>query len=141
MERNKRDPMALPSAPGEVPFEVLAALEDDLNTPLAFAHLHELATRLNKAEGDAEITEAKARLLAAGRLLGLLGEDPEAWFRWQPEGAAEGLSDAEIEAMIQARQDARKARNFAEADRIRDALTDAGIVLEDGPQGTSWKRG
>ena len=120
----------------EVPEPVLAALLDDLNTPLALSHLHELVGELNKT-GSAE---AKGRVLAGAGALGLLGQDPEAWFRWTPEGAST-LGDAAIEAMIQARKDARKAKNFAEADRIRKDLADRGILLEDGPQGTTWKRG
>ena len=72
--------------------------------------------------------------------LGLLQQDPEAWFRWTP-AAADGPSDAEIEAAIVARQAARKAKDFKESDRIRDDLKAKGVILEDGPKGTSWKRG
>ena len=114
---------------------VVAALEDDLNTPLAIAALHEVASEINKTG------EGAARLRSGAAVLGLLQSDPEAWFKWQSAGAGGGLSDADIEAAIQNRLDARKAKNFAEADRIRKELADAGIMLEDGPGGTTWRRG
>jgi cysteinyl-tRNA synthetase len=110
--------------------EVAAALEDDLNTPLALAHLHELANALNRDRSR----EAKAGLIAAGNLLGLLRQDPEAWLRG-------GAGDTRIEDLIRQRNDARKAKNFAEADRIRNALDAEGILLEDKPGGlTTWRR-
>jgi cysteinyl-tRNA synthetase len=124
---------------GAVPVEVMAALEDDLNTPLAIAHLHEIVTALNKATDPTEKAKARAALIASAQLLGVLEQDPEAWFKWQPEGA-ETLSEAAIEAAIIARVEARKAKNFAEADRIRKDLLDKGVVLEDFPHGTTWKR-
>lgn len=122
------------------PPEVMAALEDDLNTPQAIAQMHELAHRLNKAATVLDRARAKGALLAAGDLLGVLQQEPQAWFKWRPAKAA-ALDDAAIEAMIVERSAARKAKNFAEADRIRDELAAQGILLEDSPQGTTWRRG
>jgi cysteinyl-tRNA synthetase len=119
------------------PIEVLAALEDDLNTPQAIAHLHELAGTLNKATGLEDKARRKGALLASGHLLGLLFQSPAGWFQ---AAVAGGPGDAEIEVMINARAEARKARNFAESDRIRAALLEQGVVLEDGAGGTTWKR-
>src|SRR3546814_379849 len=107
-------PVAEAAAPAD---EVMAALLDDLNVPLALAGLHEAAGRLNKASDPAERVAAKAALLAGGALLGLLQAGPEAWF--QGGGDVEAT---EIEQQIAARAAARKARDFAGADRIRDAL-------------------
>ncbi|MDR3425605.1 MAG: cysteine--tRNA ligase [Alphaproteobacteria bacterium] len=123
-----------------VPVALEDALLDDLNTPLAIAHIHELANELNRAATPAEQAPIRARLLAAGEVLGLLQQDPETWFRWQPaEGA--GPTDAEIETQIAARLAARKAKNYAESDRIRDALAAQGVILEDSAGGTTWRRG
>ncbi|MBY0430552.1 MAG: class I tRNA ligase family protein, partial [Rhodospirillales bacterium] len=128
------------AAGGEAPLEMMAALKDDLNTPLAITHLHELAGALNKAATPADKARCKAALLASGDLLGVLRQDPEAWFKWRPAGA-ESVSETEIEAMIQARAEARKARDFAEADRIRKHLAENGVILEDSAGATTWKRG
>jgi cysteinyl-tRNA synthetase len=128
------------AATAEPPPAVLDALADDLNTPLAIAHLHEAVGMLNKAADAGEKAALKGRLLAAGDVLGLLSQDPEAWFKWCPAAAA-SPDDAAIEALIVERREARKAKNFARADQVRDELKAQGILLEDGAGGTTWRRG
>ncbi len=121
---------------------VVAALDDDLNTPLALREVMGDVQRLNKslAEGDDEaVGRDKGRLLAGAAILGLGMDDAVGWFKRQ-SGAGEGLDAVQIEAMIEARVAARVARDFAEADRIRDALVDGGVVLEDRAGGTIWRR-
>jgi cysteinyl-tRNA synthetase len=117
------------SREGAVPEKVMEALCDDLNTPLALSAMHALAD--GALAGNAQDA---ASLRASGNLLGLLTQAPDAWFRGGTED-----SDA-IEAAIQERLIARKARDFARADAIRADLAARGIILEDGPGGTTWRR-
>jgi cysteinyl-tRNA synthetase len=123
-----------PAAAAAPPAPVLAALEDDLNTPLALAALHDILSALNKAGTPEEKRRLVAELRAGGALLGLLQQDAEAWLKGD---AAEAR---DIEALIAQRNAARKSRDFAAADRIRNALAMRGILLEDGPTGTTWRR-
>ena len=125
----------------DIPKSVLTQLEDDLNTPGAISALHQCLGALKTAEGD-HIPSAKNDLLAAGHVLGLLQQDPEDWFKWQPNTAAgAGLNDADIDALIVERVNARANKDFAASDRIRDQLTNEGIILEDSSEGTIWRRG
>jgi cysteinyl-tRNA synthetase len=107
------------------------AMDDDFNTPEAVAVLFDLANQVNR-EKSAELAGC---LKALANLLGLLVDEPVTFL----QGIATDLA-IDIEALIQQRSDAKKAKNFAEADRIRQALTSQGIVLEDSPQGTTWRR-
>lgn len=128
---------------GNADFE--SALEDDLNTPKALAllnhdaafarHILDKSPQPLSAAERAELANAKADLLGSAALLGLLQQDPEAWFK---RGAAQ-IDAAHVESLLAARQAARAARDFARADAIRDELAALGVAIEDGAQGTRWK--
>ena len=117
---------------------VFSALLDDMNTPEAIAALHGAASILNKSDDPQEIAIAKAELKVGGGLLGLLQTDPEVWFTASVREA--GPTAEEIDVLIKERITAKANRNFQRADQIRDDLEAQGVVLEDGPDGTQWRR-
>lgn len=117
----------------DLPEAFLNALQDDLNTPLALSILHDLAKSANK--GDAAAASA---LKGCAQMLGLLNHSQADWLQSADDIA--GLSEADIEAAIAARQQARLDRDFAKADAIRDELAEKGIQLLDSADGTSWQR-
>jgi cysteinyl-tRNA synthetase len=121
--------------PGDAPEELLAALCEDLNTPQALALLSQYGHEVHRAEGPAARLAAQRRLLAAGRLLGLLRQTPQAWF----QGAAGDIDSARIEGLLAERQAAKASRNFARADAIRQELAAEGIQIEDTPAGPRWR--
>ena len=121
------------------------AMDDDFNTPEAIAVLFELARDVNKnRDTDPDRANRLAGCLRRlGKVLGLLEADPDTYLRETAsaaDAAQDGLSEAEVEALIAQRISAREAKDWGEADRIRDALDAAGIVLEDSATGTSWRR-
>ena len=132
LDRFYRAMAATPPEDADIPPAFVEALCDDFNTPAAFAEMHTLATAA--LAGD---KAASSGLRAAGNLLGLLRSAPAAWFRGGPEDAA---AEAAIEAAIADRLAARRARDFAKADAIRADLAAQGVLLEDGPSGTTWRR-
>lgn len=115
-----------------IPGDVIAAFSDDVNTPQVVTLMHDLSHRAG--QGD---DEAVANLAATGRFLGLFTMTSAEWARWQPQGAQ--IDENRVDALIAARLDARKEKNFQEADRIRDQLKEMGVVIEDGPKGTTWR--
>ena len=119
-----------------IPAGIEAALDDDLNTPAALAEVARIAGEARKAASTADRMQLKAELLGAGRVLGLLQQDPATWFA---RGASND-DDARIQALVDERVSAKQARDFARADAIRQQLADEGILLEDTPQGVRWKR-
>lgn len=113
------------------------ALNDDLNTPVAIAEIHALCKQLHKATAE-EKPALKGRILAAGNLLGILEQDAVEWL--QATASDDAISAPDIEALIDERQQAKLAKDYARADEVRELLLVQGVVLEDSREGTQWKR-
>jgi cysteinyl-tRNA synthetase len=118
--------------PGFICADMLDALGDDLNTPKALAALHEL-----RGEAAKGVKAAAACLKASGQMIGVLQQTSAQWTAWRPKSLA--VDDTKIADSIAARNAARKAKDFKEADRIRDELAAMGIVLKDSKDGTTWE--
>ncbi|PWK87663.1 cysteine--tRNA ligase [Fulvimonas soli] len=134
-----RDLAAVEAAPA-LPADVEQALEDDLNTPAALAAINGYARQARHLLAQAApprggLAAVKSALLGGGAALGLLRQDPEAWFK---QAAGNGVDAAQVEALLEERRAARGARDFARADAIRAELAAMGVVIEDGAQGTRW---
>jgi len=119
----------------EAPAAIVEALADDLNTPAAIAELSALATAANIAKKPAEQAKAKAELLAAAKLFGILQSDPEHWFR-----ASFGDEATEIDRLVAERVAARAAKDYALSDKLRDDLAARGVEVMDSATGSTWRR-
>jgi len=127
-------------AQSEAEARFLAAMDDDFNTPEACTVLHALASEINVCKREERLDDASAlagTLRRLGGVLGLLQQDPDGFFQ---QGVESDLSAKAIEALIDERNQARKDRDFARADEIRDELAEQGIILDDSREGTSWRR-
>jgi cysteinyl-tRNA synthetase len=131
-----RDLADVPAQAGEVPKEIDAALCDDLNTPAALAELSGIAGDARKATTLEEKQRLKSRLLSAGAALGLLQQVPADWF----SRGGDSDEDTRIQALIDERNAAKTARDFARADAIRKQLADDGVLIEDTAAGVRWRR-
>ena len=121
----------------DVPQAFLDAILDDINTPKALSELFALAGAANKAETAQEKAKAKGELLAAGAMMGLGQGDPDAWFGLTGLDPAER---AEIDALIEQRQQARADKDWGKADQIRDRLNELKVQVDDGPEGSTWRK-
>ena len=121
----------------EAPEAFLEALYDDINTPKALAEIFQIAGEANKAETDVDKARAKGELLAAGALLGIGQGDPDEWFGLTALDAGE--RDA-IDALIVKRQVARETKDWAAADAVRAELTALNVQVDDGPEGSTWRK-
>ena len=116
-----------------------AALLDDLNTPMAISELYRLAKEMHGTNGETK-TQLHSQLMGLANLMGLLQQDPEQWFKQARGADADSISEAEIEAAIAKRQQAKADKDYAGADQVREDLLAKGVVLEDSREGTTWRR-
>lgn len=136
--------LAVSKSPGggeeaEAPAEFADLLRNDLNTPAAIALLHEYATRLNKEQDGRARRALRASLVAAGNLVGLLGREPSEWFRFRARRHDADVDEGRIETLILERAEAKRQRDYARADGIREDLRKCGVLLEDLPERTVWR--
>jgi cysteinyl-tRNA synthetase len=132
-----RDLVDVRASATSIPEAAEAALCDDLNTPVVLAEIARIAGEARKAETSDDRIRLKSELLGAASALGLLQQDPAAWFG----RGADSNDDARITALVEERNAAKKARDFPRSDAIRDQLAAEGILLEDTAQGVRWRRG
>jgi len=133
-------PEATPTADSQFEKDFHAAMQDDFNTPEALATLFELVREINRVRAEDETAAAAlgALLRQLGDLIGILQSDAESYLRG---GASANDGDAEIDALVAQRNEAKANKDWGTADEIRNKLQEMGIVLEDGPSGTTWRRG
>ena len=120
----------------DISFDVIDTLLDDLNTPKLLAHLNTLTNKLSMANKDEKIN-IKNNLIAAGKLLGILRENPDEWLGYNQSS---NPKKEEIEGLINQRNEARRSKDYKRADEIRDKLKIQGIEIEDTNNGTIWRK-